>query len=329
MSDRLDAWAGDGTSEWHDRKRRGGAGERLVRGQLDAWARATGSATLHTLVAPGERADVDHVAVGSAGVLVVDTKAWTGAVSLDDGVLRRGRRRATRELQGVRDQASRIEAALRRGGVGGVPVRGALCLANEGLGRVGDLGRECDGVLVGHPHAIAAAAAAPGPVNVEQVARAHGALRRAFAIECEVAPAEAGVGVASLVALPGTRRRPAGLVRDRGRSGRVRVPPRRRGRPPLAEATILVLLLAVLAATFGARRQETPLDRSGLDALLPALQQRAAGAAGGPVGPPRVSGTARRFQVRFHRGACRVRLSVNRLNRSDPAAVPIVTTGRC
>lgn len=56
----------------------GAMGERVVGGRLDALA-GRGVVTLHDRRVPGRRGNLDHVAVGPAGVFVVDAKQLHGA----------------------------------------------------------------------------------------------------------------------------------------------------------------------------------------------------------------------------------------------------------
>lgn len=68
--------------------------------------------TFHDLGWPGRsRANIDHVVVGPPGVFVIDSKNWTGTITVQDGVLRqnrRGREKAIAEAQ----EAARAVATL-------------------------------------------------------------------------------------------------------------------------------------------------------------------------------------------------------------------------
>ena len=66
----------------------------------------------HDIRWPGRRyANVDHVAVGPPGVFMIDSKNWTGPVTIKDDVLRLGGWRKEREV------AAAAEAALAVGGL--------------------------------------------------------------------------------------------------------------------------------------------------------------------------------------------------------------------
>ncbi|MDO9410105.1 nuclease-related domain-containing protein [Patulibacter sp.] len=72
------------------------------------------------------RANIDHVLVGPAGVIVADTKAWSGDVAVRDNELFVNRRRQTQAALDVLTQVAKVRGALERGGFAGVPVFGAL-----------------------------------------------------------------------------------------------------------------------------------------------------------------------------------------------------------
>jgi Nuclease-related domain len=62
--------------------RRGAAGERRTARLLAALERH-GWAVLHDLALPGSRANLDHLAIGPAGVFVIDSKHYRGCLQLD------------------------------------------------------------------------------------------------------------------------------------------------------------------------------------------------------------------------------------------------------
>jgi len=80
------------------------------------------------------RANIDHVLVGPAGVVVADTKAWSGrAVVRDRDLVVAGRKRSEATI-GVLEQVGKVHAALERAGLRGVPIFGVLHWLNrEGL----------------------------------------------------------------------------------------------------------------------------------------------------------------------------------------------------
>lgn len=107
----------------------GAEGERLVAETLRVLERH-GWTALHDVHWPGRpRANIDHVAIGPGGVVVIDAKHWSGAVELRDGVLRQNGYARTDEVAGVADAAAAVTALL-------APrhrsaVRALLCLAAQ------------------------------------------------------------------------------------------------------------------------------------------------------------------------------------------------------
>lgn len=61
---------------------------------------------VHDVRWPGrDRANIDHVAVGPAGIFVIDSKNWSGRVSVDQGVLLQKGRRREQAVAGCADAA--------------------------------------------------------------------------------------------------------------------------------------------------------------------------------------------------------------------------------
>jgi hypothetical protein len=89
----------------------GALGERLVAERL-AELESEGWRVLHDVHWPGRpKANLDHVLVGPGGVVVLDTKNWTGTVELRGGELRQNGHRAAR-IDTVLDQANAVAALL-------------------------------------------------------------------------------------------------------------------------------------------------------------------------------------------------------------------------
>jgi hypothetical protein len=75
--------------------------------------RAHGWDVLHDVHWPGRRrANIDHVAVGPAGVLVVAAQNWSGVVSAHHGRLRQNGQRRDKELDGVRRAGADVAALM-------------------------------------------------------------------------------------------------------------------------------------------------------------------------------------------------------------------------
>ena len=110
---------------------RGAEGERATAAALDALPRQWWT-VVHDVAWPGRpRANIDHVAVGPPGVFVIDSKHWSGAVTLTSGGMLRqsGRSRAT-SVAGVQESARAVAGLLLPAGA--PVVRGVLCLTGEG-----------------------------------------------------------------------------------------------------------------------------------------------------------------------------------------------------
>jgi hypothetical protein len=86
---------------------KGAQGERAVQAVLaqlpPEWT------VFHDLRWPGRlRANVDHLVIGPGGVFVVDTKNWSGTVTITDGVLRQNGRSRHWAVDSVRDAATAV-----------------------------------------------------------------------------------------------------------------------------------------------------------------------------------------------------------------------------
>ncbi len=93
-----------------------GSGSRWEYGAADERATANalktvpaGWTVLHDVRWPGRPfATIDHIAIGPAGVFVIDSKAWSGTVRLADGVLRENGRPRTREVLSAHEAAAAL-----------------------------------------------------------------------------------------------------------------------------------------------------------------------------------------------------------------------------
>jgi hypothetical protein len=97
--------------------RRGAAGERRTARLLAALERH-GWAVLHDLAIPGSRANLDHLAIGPAGVFVIDSKQYRGRLQLDlSGRLWHGRYPLAPTLRAVGFEADQAAQVLTDPGV--------------------------------------------------------------------------------------------------------------------------------------------------------------------------------------------------------------------
>ncbi|QYJ05400.1 NERD domain-containing protein [Nocardioides panacisoli] len=108
----------------------GAIGEEQLGRSLDRLAE-DGIATLHDRGVPGTRANIDHLAVTSAGVWVIDAKKYKGRPThrVEGGVLRP---RVEKLMVAGRDRTKLVDGVIKqvevvRSVVPDVPVQGALC----------------------------------------------------------------------------------------------------------------------------------------------------------------------------------------------------------
>jgi len=107
----------------------GAEGERLVAANLGHLERY-GWVALHDLRWPGrQRANVDHIAVGPGGIVVIDAKNWSGRVAVADGALRQNGYRRESSAEGVSQAAADVTALLAP--EHRTAVRAVLCLAAQ------------------------------------------------------------------------------------------------------------------------------------------------------------------------------------------------------
>ncbi|MEJ5914389.1 nuclease-related domain-containing protein [Pseudokineococcus sp. 1T1Z-3] len=91
-----------------------------------------GWTALHDVRWPGRpRANLDHVALGPGGVVVVDAKNWTGQVGVRDGTLRQNGHDRTREVESVLAAAAAVTVLLNP--THRTAVRAVLCLAGQDM----------------------------------------------------------------------------------------------------------------------------------------------------------------------------------------------------
>jgi Nuclease-related domain len=96
------------TSAW----RRGAAGERRTARLLDR-LQQRGWVVLHDLAIPGSAANIDHLAIGPGGVVVIDSKQYRGRLQLSpDGLLWHGRHPLSLTLHRARWEADQADEVL-------------------------------------------------------------------------------------------------------------------------------------------------------------------------------------------------------------------------
>ena len=108
----------------------GAVGEERLGARLDSLV-SEAVAVLHDRRIPGTKANIDHIAITTAGIWVIDTKRYKGKPELriEGGILRPkverllvGRRDCTKLVDGVLKQVDLVREV-----VGDIPVVGSLC----------------------------------------------------------------------------------------------------------------------------------------------------------------------------------------------------------
>ncbi|MHA7263557.1 nuclease-related domain-containing protein [Arthrobacter sp. TMN-37] len=90
----------------------GAAGEVLVAGRMAELERS-GWLVLHDVHWPGRpKANIDHLAIGPGGILVIDAKNWSGDVSLRHGELIQNGHSRSRSTAAALEQAAAVAALL-------------------------------------------------------------------------------------------------------------------------------------------------------------------------------------------------------------------------
>lgn len=190
--------------------RLGADGEERVGRVLDGWSERGAFAVLHDLVPIGKVGNVDHVAVGAAGVTVIDTKAWSGAVRVRSDGLWIGPHSHRRELAKLAGQVTAVRSVLDAAGLGAMPVRGVLCLANENEGCPADELLTIDDLGVGRPEVVGRLAGVGGPYDRAVIELVLQALQQGFTVRGGGRPAPQ-----VLVPVPSPSERPASSPKPR------------------------------------------------------------------------------------------------------------------
>lgn len=115
------------TTAW----RTGADGEAAVAAVLDG---LDGWRALHDRRVPGKRSNIDHLAVGPAGVFTVDAKRYKGKLTVQRGVVRVAGRDITKLLDQARSQAAVATVAL-DGSLAAAHVQPVLCFVGTELPR--------------------------------------------------------------------------------------------------------------------------------------------------------------------------------------------------
>ena len=165
----------------------GARGEELLGRRLDGLAER-GVRVLHDRRIPPTKANIDHIAVGSSGVFVIDAKRYKGCPSLrvEGGILRPrteklmvGSRDCTKLVDGVHKQLDRVRTALDRADLAAVPVRGMLCFVEADWPLIGGAFTISELDIL-WPRKAVEHLVKPGSLDEAAVQRVHRALADAF-----------------------------------------------------------------------------------------------------------------------------------------------------
>lgn len=110
----------------------------------------------HGIIAPssmlGKTIDYDHVVVGPTGIFLIETKNWSGKITVDNGrILYNGEEPDRPPLEQVKNAANLLRKALRDNVHRNVEVQPVLCFA-DGILPAGQTGAE--GVLICNQHTL-------------------------------------------------------------------------------------------------------------------------------------------------------------------------------
>jgi Nuclease-related domain len=157
--------------------RQGAEGEAATARALEQRLHRSDVVLMHDRRVPGRgRANIDHIAIGPGGVIVIDTKSSRGRVQIATaGILNRreqllvnGRDRTT-QLDALERQIERVVDALDRHDAGDVGVLGALCfpfMRREWL----HYSRARDGLItVDDPAHVAKLVKRAGPLHADEI----------------------------------------------------------------------------------------------------------------------------------------------------------------
>jgi Nuclease-related domain len=147
---------------------RGDLGEKAVAASLERLTANGPAILLHDRRMPGGRGNIDHLAVASSGVFVIDAKDIKGRVRIArplfraDKLLVSGYNRTTL-IDGLDRQVAVVRAALDGNGYPDVPVQGVLCFTKADLPLLGTL--KMRGHLLLYRKALAKRLNADGPLE--------------------------------------------------------------------------------------------------------------------------------------------------------------------
>lgn len=221
----------------------GAQGEQVTANLLDVLVER-GWAVFHDLAVPGSKSNIDHVVVGPTGVTLIDTKAYTGRMTIRDGVLWHGKYPLRREMDAITFETGAVQQVVASVDPSLV-VRALVCIhgakvPDDTAGELAPLGLCATDRLVDQLTASTAVTLTPGQIGALAAAIGAGLSQRT-----EVTPA-----TSSAIPRPPVPR----TTRRRAVQGR---PPKRKGPRPqedlvrVAVAFVVAGLMLVAAPTIG------------------------------------------------------------------------------
>jgi len=149
---------------------RGAGGEEHVAKLLTKHLNA-GIVILHDRGIPGSRANIDHIAIASSGVWVIDSKRYKGTVAVSNPLFGQAKltingRDKSKLIDGLAKQVALVKAVMVELAPS-VPVHGALCFVESELPTFGTL--TFNGFPLLYPKRLAKRINASGPLGAERV----------------------------------------------------------------------------------------------------------------------------------------------------------------
>jgi hypothetical protein len=160
---------------------RGAGGEKRVAEGLAAGLDKR-AIVLHDRRLAGSRANIDHIAIAASGVWVIDSKRYSGKVTISRRVFEEAKliiagRDRSGLVDGLARQVALVEAALRTIGQG-TPLHGAICFVDAELPLFRTL--SFSGFPLLYPRALAKRINQAGPLSDQRVAAVAAELSRLF-----------------------------------------------------------------------------------------------------------------------------------------------------
>jgi hypothetical protein len=148
--------------------RRGAEGEVRTAERLARRLEGRGVVVLQDRRIPGSRANIDHLAIGPAGIMVIDSKNYEGKVVVRGGKLFVNGHNRTKLIHGAKHQCEVVRAAVADTPFAEIPIDAALAWVDvDGLPMLRTL--RINGVLIDGTRKIVKRASRPGPLSIAEI----------------------------------------------------------------------------------------------------------------------------------------------------------------